>query len=438
MFSRAALGVCILFGLSVSTVGQPFNPRPGRQPPVIQFAPIQLQGTVAGVRPGMIAVSTAAGETWAVKVTGRTEIRVLGTAEPDVLRPGLYVRFFAPVDKRRSRVEQKVGKLTIFSPSKQIGRMPGVFYPGQEGDEAAPEPGTPPNGPEAPGPGRAAKAHNRKAPAERPMGPRSRTPGPPDKAPNVETFDIRARLTAVKGDWLTVYVRNPFFKPSLRIQLTDEPEIKLDVSEYSVAKPGDKVAALGRGIGAQAVQARQVRIELAEPLGGSGKRAKRPGPKRPPRRPRKGGHDRGSFEIAEEMESDKPGQGKQPPPAPKKDAPPEEKPPPSDQRGKQIVQFLQAKPEEIRGKPRLKLTLGKGDPATFAPSTDVGGKEVLAEFGLPDNVLKASGKLPVGEDGEPKEVKWQLWIYGPVKLLVDEADRVRYFAVTVDKKKPPE
>jgi len=440
MFSRVAVAASVVLGLVFSADGQGVNPRRAGLAQ-IQLVPIQLVGTVAGVKPGMIAVTTAAGETWALSIPPKVEVRVTGTAVPDVLSPGMFVRFIAAVDKPRGLVQGKVEKLVIFSPSEETGRMPGVFYSGQEGDEAAVQPkaGMPPNLPEGRNPGvRPGPRREREPGVPRKAAP---TQGVPDReadakgkaAAQVETFDIRGRITAVKGRWLTVYARNTLIKPVLKIELADKPEIKLDVNTYSLAKAGDKISARGVQIGAQAVQAIQVAIELMEPLGASGKKPVRPIGKRSSRPASKAGEDREPFEVTQEAGQAKPGQNK--------DAAAEKepvKPVPQDERSKKIVQYLQTKPEEIQGKPGVKLDLKEGDSVTFAPCKQVSGKEVLGRFGLPDQVQKIKGSLPLGEGGKQQEVQWQLWIYGPVMFFVDEADTTRYLTVTTEKKKPPQ
>ncbi|MHC4178755.1 MAG: hypothetical protein ACYSWU_14690, partial [Planctomycetota bacterium] len=222
--------------------------------------PIQLRGTVAGVGPRMVAMTTSAGETWRLTITPKTEVRVTGTAEPDVLRPGMYVRFIAPVDKRRSLVQGQVDKLIIFSPSQETGRMPGVFYAGQEGDEAAlqPKAGQPPGAPgvrKPAAPANPRQAGNAGGPAKPAPGGRRARAGDQATA-NVETFDVRGRLTSVKGRWLTVSPpRNTFFRRALRIELAEKPEVKLDVTDYTLAKSGDKIAAQGVQIAANTMQA---------------------------------------------------------------------------------------------------------------------------------------------------------------------------------------
>ena len=87
MCPRAALAALVVPGLGVSAYGQGLNPRAPAVPRVIQLMPIELRGTVAGVRPGMVVVATAAGESWALKIPPKTEVRVTGTAEPATFSP---------------------------------------------------------------------------------------------------------------------------------------------------------------------------------------------------------------------------------------------------------------------------------------------------------------------------------------------------------------
>ena len=412
MFSRTALSASLLFALAVSAHGQGLNRRGPAMGPVIQLKPVKLEGTVVAVRPGIVALTTATGENWALKIPPKAEVRVTGTAGPDVLRPGIYVRLLAPVDKRRGIVQEKVAELVVFSPSQEEGRMPGVFYPDPAEDPNAAQP----NAPQPPVP----------PPKGAPAGRRAKAKDKTDVV--VETFDIRARITAAKGRWLTLYARNNFFKPTLRIELADKPVVKLDVNDYTLAKPGDKIAALGHQIGPRAAQAAKVIIQLAQPVGESGKKPGRTTGRRPPRRSAKQGQGRQSFEVAEEMEQDKPGQNKETTPQEKKE------PQPQDKRSKEILQLLQAKPEEIKGKPGVTLKLAEGDPISFTPCKQVSGKAILGRFGLPNRVQPNKGSLPLGEGGQQKEIKWQLWMYGRVLFFVDEADTTRYLAVMPEKK----
>ncbi len=263
MYSRALLAVCMVFSLVVWADGQGFHPRAGRQPGAARFAPVRVDGAIAQIGPGMIMVTTAANEMWWLKVPANAVIRVTGTAEPEVLCSGLFVRFTAAVDKRRSKVQGKVEKLTIFTPSREPSRMPGVFYPNQVGAGAGVK-----QGPEMPpGFGMPPNPGMRPNPAVQPQVPGTQNASARGTAAsNVEAFDIRAQVASHKKGKLTLYVPNPFFKPKLKIELSEEPVIEVDVSSYAVAKPGDKISARGLQISQRGVHAREVLIELAEPL----------------------------------------------------------------------------------------------------------------------------------------------------------------------------
>jgi hypothetical protein len=431
MFSRVALAASVVLGLVFSADGQGVNPRRGGPAP-IQFVPVQLVGTVAGVKPGMIAVTTAAGETWALSIPPKVEVRVTGTAEPDVLSVGMYVRFIAPVDKRQSAVQGTVEKLTIFTPSQEEGRMPGVFHAGQEGDAGLLEAG----GAAAPGPPAAADREPA-AGAQQPANPpaaaaQRRSAAAADKpAEDVETFDVRGQLTSVRGRLLTVTARNSYFKPALRFELAEQPEISIDVSDYTLARSGDNVTANGALLGPQTMEAIDVSIQLVGTIGEPARGSARRAGQRNTQQRSGAGSERDAFEVAGQMEQDKPEQAQQPPPVEKP-----EKAEPDDQRGKQIAELLQASPEEVRGKPGVELGLGGAEPKKFTPCKQVSGKEILGKFGLPDSVLTVTGKLALGAGGQQQEIKWQLWAYGNVMFFVDEADTTRYMCV--DAIKPQE
>ena len=40
-----------------------------------------------------------------------------------------------------------------------------------------------------------------------------------------------------------------------------------------------------------------------------------------------------------------------------------------------------------------------------------------------------SGELPIAEDGSLKKITWQLWSYGPLRIMVDEEGKTQYYRV---------
>jgi len=210
---------------------------------------VDASGTIEAVAPGLIQIKSIAGELWLVRLTRETTVQVTGEAKADVVTVGSFVSFVADVDKRRSQVQEKVDKLTLFTPSPE--RQFGAF-PDQGGLGA--DAGSGPFGAD-------------------PFGGKPRVAQQPradkDTGPPVERFEITGRISGIKKNGkIFVYAPNTYFKPAVEFELAEDPEIQLDLSGltmYTLAKPGDKVQARGRQVGQNMVQATDLTIELAEP-----------------------------------------------------------------------------------------------------------------------------------------------------------------------------
>jgi len=378
---------------------------PGPGPRVIQLTPVQLSGTVVAVRPGMILVDTPAQDRWALQLQGDTVVRVTGTAVPEVLRPGLFVRFLVRVDERRTRALSKVRRLVIITPANMDGREPGVF-PAQLDAQAPQQPGG--EGPEQGG--------------EDQPGARADLPG--------DIYDVRARISEIKGRWMTVYAPNTFFDAELRVELDRELAVMLDVGAYGLARPGDRFAAVALQVGPKAAIAREVSIALTDPVGQqptkNGRRpphTEQPGAEQPgqPGAPQPGG-------VAQAPGPQGPGQGELPgAEVPGVGAAGEQTE--AAKKAMQIVELLRLKPEELQGKAGLQVGLGGDEPVVFLPARPEAVKTIRDRFGPPDRLQAASGTLAVGEGGQPVEVHWNLWTYGPLRFFVDEVGTVRYYVL---------
>ena len=290
MSSRSCFPIavsCTVSLLLLSCSGRALAQFPGRPP--VQPVRVEVSGTIEAMVPGYLKVKTAADQSWTLQIARNAKVLVTGKATAEFLSTGHFVSFVADVDKRRSKVEEKVSKLTIFTPSQE--RAMGAFPGGLGGAEG----GLGPN-PFGPGPGVA------QPPA-----------GGPNAGPPVESYEIVGRIAGMKKGKITVYVPNPYFKPALQIELAEEPEITLDLAGptlYSLAKQGDKIEARGVQVGQTAAQVNELTIELAEPLGTPKKRR----PVRPPKvtRPKTPDEPREGFEVEEEdpekpAEEDDPG-----------------------------------------------------------------------------------------------------------------------------------
>jgi hypothetical protein len=243
MSIRFLIAMCVLFYAVVSTDAQipnnPYNPygvRSGavtpqqrqqqqQQQQMQQSMPIDFSGTIEAVAVGRIQVLSDSNQLWIIAVTQKTNVQVTGEASADILRPGMFVQLRADVDKRGVAAD-KIGELTIFTPSQQ--KAPGVIHqPGGEGLN--------PDG------------------------------FPAGKAAAGGSSTVRGKITSYKKNKLQIQVD----KGMVICELSDNPKIHLDLADYSLARKGDKIKAqcLKMAGSTGPVQAMQVKIDLAGPTG---------------------------------------------------------------------------------------------------------------------------------------------------------------------------
>jgi len=212
--------------------------------------PVDASGTIEAMAPGLLRIKSVTGQPWMLQVTRESTVHVTGTAKPDVLSTGGFISFVAKVDKRQSRIEDKVGKVILFtlSPERPLGA-----FPSQRGlgDGAAAEP----FGADQPGgePAAREKPNRRK-----------------EEGPTVQEFEIVGRIAGIdKTGKIRVFAPNNYFRTPVQIELTEEPEIELDLTGptmLSLAKIGDKVLGRGSQVAPNLVRLRELTIELAEPF----------------------------------------------------------------------------------------------------------------------------------------------------------------------------
>jgi hypothetical protein len=230
---------------------------------------LQMIGTVDAVMPGYIKVVNEAKQTWIIQVLPNARCQMTGKGTPEALAPGMFVRFIGEVNKRGA-VEQKVGKLTVFTPSqvRQVGAEPdsglGTSFGPRPGDEVQKDEKPRPvfgAGAAAPDAGRAAGA--RKAGGQA---------GGGGKAAGPQVYDIRGHIVGSNNGRINLQVPNAYFRPSLRIEVAEDAEIDVELDDamaYTLARKGDKVRIQGRqGLNNRGF-AEEVDISLSEPLGAS-------------------------------------------------------------------------------------------------------------------------------------------------------------------------
>ena len=284
MFRRNLLGVCLVLALLAPAYGQYQYQRPNpNRGPQGQPAPVNAEGTVQGVSGSMVRM-TANDKQWFVMVSPMTKIRLTGTALPDFLATKVYVEFVASLEAD-GKGKEKVSQLTIFSPSAD---RPSGLFPESAARRPSSGEGGPGRGPGgggfgrgggggfgpdagvAPDPGEAKGRKGRGKPPSDDAGGPGGFDAPAAKAQTSDmklpaTCTVRGLVTAFHSFDLSLNVKAG--KKVVHVELTDAPQIDVDLADASLAKAGDTIKVTGRGIPAQGrVVAESVQIQAIHPL----------------------------------------------------------------------------------------------------------------------------------------------------------------------------
>ena len=262
MVHRVLLAAFIAGGLLFPAHAQRVRPGRNVQPPKPKTEPFAAQGTIRALMPGRIQILTDSTQNWIVFVDPKAIIRVTGTAEPDFLKIGMFIRFTAEVDKR-GLVKNQLEQLTIFTPSQRV--FPGIWPEGQEPAADKPAEGKPRFGTGVGGPAAVGNA------------------------PASNLYTVAGCITGSRKGLLTVNAG----RAVVRVQVAVDAKIDVDISDYSVAKPGDKISVTRGKMFAGRVgiaQAQELAIKLSKPLALPKKKPtrKKPPAKKSPARPRRG------------------------------------------------------------------------------------------------------------------------------------------------------
>ena len=212
--------------------------------PKQQGEKVSASGTIKGLVPGGMLVVSAAGDQWQVALDPKAEVIVTGTAAPSFLRPGMLVKFSGKFNKKAESVEP-LSSITVFTPREE------KHHRGEEG---------------AGGNNDLAKGLFQ---LEEPS---------PDKEKKkaFESFDVSSGGAVVSARGGKLSVRGP--AGTFKIALADDAQVALDVSDYRLARAGDKVELEGWTYQGDVtkVVANRVTIRLAEPLGEKKKEVAKP------------------------------------------------------------------------------------------------------------------------------------------------------------------
>jgi len=98
----------------------------------------------------------------------------------------------------------------------------------------------------------------------------------------------------------------------------------------------------------------------------------------------------------------------------------------------QIADLLKVEGQEGPSRGAITLQGRSGQRLVFNPSKRGPAKTLQERFGEPDEIHKWPAPQPPGEQPPAEPVFWKLWIWGPLKVLVDETGTTRYFSVPED------
>jgi hypothetical protein len=197
-----------------------------------------VKGTIESIMGTGIVMSAGENEKWRVIVQPDASIRVTGPAELDFLQVGLYVQFSGAVDKKQGRVKDEVGKLTVFTPSKNLGTGVATDFGAAGGGGAPGKPGA-----------------ELLAPA----------------GGDLQSQMVSGMITSIRANKLTVNV--PGLSPKLKVDLVESPTIDVNL-DFRYARAGDNLE-ITKGTKYEkqfGVVATEGKITLAQPLSGHKKK----------------------------------------------------------------------------------------------------------------------------------------------------------------------
>lgn len=110
MTIRLPLFLCLILGFALTAAGQR----------IITLNPVNVTGELVQAGPRNVIVKAGDGKNWTVALSNTTRIKVKGTAVPETLAPRVAVRFIASIDKKTGKAQDKLDKITIFTPTPGV------------------------------------------------------------------------------------------------------------------------------------------------------------------------------------------------------------------------------------------------------------------------------------------------------------------------------
>ncbi len=222
----------LLRSVVVLSVVSPLFVQAQERPPAGQQT-LSLAGTLQGLQPGLLHVVNDGGEQWLVKAPTRTEdITYEASAHPSWLQPGMYVQFKGTFDQRGKSVKP-VSQLTVITPhaDTRIGAIPDTSLGVGAGD-----------------------LFGEVKPVET---------NPKTQQPTTVALTVTGRLAGVENGVIRVTAGNAV----VDAQLTSDAAIAVELSNYALARPGDKVSLSGWYLQKGQGYATRLLVRAAQPLG---------------------------------------------------------------------------------------------------------------------------------------------------------------------------
>jgi hypothetical protein len=202
-------------------------------------------GIVSAVTPESISV-VAKKKLWMLQIKPGCVIEVTGEAELSYLKPGMLVRIYGDFDKRYKAVTP-IAQLEIVS-AQTANVTPGIFPDTlppvdepEKGKKAAAKKKAPPDDPNAMKDPNAAQDPNAaKDPDDRAKDPADPAIDPDD--PNAKTSNDAGKPMMIVGQLKVLKDGEMIISASDRIvraQLTETPEIRVSLTDFTLAKRGD-------------------------------------------------------------------------------------------------------------------------------------------------------------------------------------------------------
>jgi hypothetical protein len=194
---------------------------------------LNLEGALQGLQPGLMQVVSEGGEPWLVKIEARGEnVSYVATAHRSWLQPGMYVQLKGTFD-RRGKAVAPLSQLTVFTPqaNTQLGAVP-------EGGAS----------------GSANELFGEAKPQGRPK---------PKAQPDTYNLAVVGRVAGLDD----ARIRVAAGAAVVEAELADQAVISVEMNNYALARPGDKVSVNGWYLQKGQGIANRLLVRAAQPLG---------------------------------------------------------------------------------------------------------------------------------------------------------------------------